>query len=48
MGDYSTFIAITYAVSAAALIGLAFTSFRGMKTTEQQAASLRRRRKKEG
>ena len=45
MGDYTVYITVTYAVSGAALLWLAVASFRKMKSTEREAASLRRNRK---
>jgi len=47
MADYSFYIITTYSVSGIALLGLGIASYRKMKSTEREAASLRRRRKEE-
>ena len=45
MPDYSFYIVTTYALSGAALLGLAIVSFRRMKSTEREAQKLRQLRK---
>ncbi|PCI64210.1 MAG: hypothetical protein COB37_02250 [Kordiimonadales bacterium] len=45
MTDYSFFINSAYGLSGVALFLMAALSYRGMKRNEQEAATLRRRRK---
>jgi heme exporter protein CcmD len=45
MKDYSLYIAVTYGLTALALLLLAAQSYRAMKRAKRDAAALRRARK---
>ncbi|UTW59239.1 heme exporter protein CcmD [Kordiimonas sp. SCSIO 12603] len=45
-GDYSFYIAVTYGISAVALLLLAGLSYRRMKASNAKVAELRSRRRK--
>jgi len=48
MGDYTSYIAATYGISAVAFIILAVRSYTALKRSEKEAAALRQARKNQG